>query len=197
VANKRQPERVRAATNVDNARIFRDLTLLFYPSVLGSIIYHLFEVISGTESITSSQLMCTLLLASIICHYSVDYLYTLYFENYNFVSFCLDLIIVGLMFYAASSINFSQGSADTKSIVLAFAATYGLFLAIDFITLDLSPECLKIILPEAALAIYFLTVGLTQVKLTVPTLTCSILVAAAILFYIAPKPTKRRVTRKA
>ena len=181
--------------NIDDARIFRDLTLLFYPSVLGSIIYKFLELTAAPGPITSGQILSLMLLFSIICHYSVDYLYTLYFKNYNFASFILDLVIVSLMFYAASVVTFDEGASNMRHVAFAFTATYGLFVAIDFLTLELSADSLKVIIPEAVVALYFLVLAIVGSEVSILMMTCSILIASTILFYIAPKPEKPRAQR--
>lgn len=173
---------------VDSEKVFRDLTLLIYPSVLGSILFNVFGLSQTLSAITLPKLELQILLIAIVVHYCVDYLYTLYIDRYTLLSFTLDLIVVSILFYSTTLINFDKATCDTRTVCLLFGITYVIFLTIDVMLGNLDKATMKVVFPEGLLAAAFLLTYFSGIQISILGISAFIAVAAATLFHIAPKP---------
>ncbi len=174
---------------VNYQRISKDIVIsLLYPAVLGTIIYNTVTGLGQVSSYEYKNWVALFTLVVIIIHYVVDYMYTIYFENYSVLAFVLDMLVIGLMLLSTSYVEINQGVVDTRMISLCFSLTYFLFITIDLIVLRKqgNPRITLTIFVETIIFSMFLCYHFYLSNTSL--LLVFIGMASLALFCVSPKP---------
>lgn len=161
---------------------------LFYPAVLGSIIYSVFGNLGTAEVPKWDEInfSCLVMMVSVITFFSIDYIYTSLQSTYGFLEFGGHVLLLVMMQGAFRSINFLASTPNPMHFSRYMAVTFAVFFIWDFAKREGIGGMFKYILSfEMIYALLFSFMGVVDTGFLLPGLTSAVTATGAIGFFLS------------